>query len=74
MVKFSLKRLKQNNSIFQFSKKKSAIKLLPSDSNKVEIINQGTDFNNKEEQSIEKIIVPIETNKKVKSESQKTFY
>ena len=52
---------------FKISKfqKKPAIKLVPTESNKVEIINQGTDFNNKEEQSIEKIIVPIEkTNKK----------
>ena len=68
MVKFSLKRLKQNNSIFQFSKKKSAIKLLPSDSNK------GTDFNNKEETPIEnKINVHMDSDKKIKIKIKKRF-
>ena len=59
------KTLTKTFNISKFQKK-PAIKLVPTESNKVEIINQGTDFNNKEEQSIEKIIVPNETNKKVK--------
>jgi len=57
------KNLTKTFNISKFQKK-PAIKLVPSDSNKVEIINQGTDLNNKEEKSIEKIIVPIETKKK----------
>ena len=60
------KTLTKTFNISKFQKK-PAIKLVPSENtNKVEIINQGTDFINKEEQSIEKIIVPIEKNKKVK--------
>ena len=64
------KTLTKTFNISKFQKK-SAIKLVPSDSNKVEIVNQGTDLNNKEEKSIEKIIVPIETNKKVKIKMKK---
>ena len=67
------KTLTKTFNISKFQKK-PAIKLVPSDSNKVEIVNQGTNFNNKEEQSIEKIIVPIETtNKKVKIRKPKTI-
>ena len=64
------KTLTKTFNISKFQKK-PAIKLVPSDSNKVEIVNQGTDLNNKEEKSIEKIIVPIETNKKVKIKMKK---
>ena len=64
------KNLTKTFNISKFQKK-PAIKLVPSDSNKVEIVNQGTDLNNKEEKSIEKIIVPIETNKKVKIKMKK---
>ena len=55
-----------NVSKFQ---KKPAINLVPTDSNKIEIVNEGTDFK-KEEKPIEKIekniIVSMEPNKKVK--------
>ena len=64
------KTLTKTFNISKFQKK-PAIKLVPSDSNTVEIVNQGTDLNNKEEKSIEKIIVPIETNKKVKIKMKK---
>ena len=64
------KTLTKTFNISKFQKN-PAIKLVPSDSNKVEIVNQGTDLNNKEEKSIEKIIVPIETNKKVKIKMKK---
>ena len=66
------KTLTKTFNISKFQKK-PAIKLVPSDSNKVEIVNQGTDFKNKEEQSIEKNIVPIETNKKVKIRKPKNI-
>ena len=59
------KTLTKTFNISKFQKK-PAIKLVPSDSNKVEIVNQGTDFKNKEEQSIEKINVHLDSNKKVK--------
>jgi hypothetical protein len=64
------KTLTKQFNISKFQKK-PAIKLIPSESNKVEIVNQGTDLNNKEEKSIENIIVPIETNKKVKIKMKK---
>ena len=64
------KTLTKTFNISKFQKK-PAIKLIPSDSNKIEIVNQGTDLNNKEEQSIKKVIVPIETNKKVKIKMKK---
>ena len=64
------KTLTKQFNISKFQKK-SAIKLIPSESNRVEIVNQGTDFNNKEETPIEnKIIIPIEKNKKVKIKKQ----
>ena len=64
------KTLTKQFNISKFQKK-PAIKLIPSESNKVEIVNQGTDFNNKEETPIEnKIIIPIEKNKKVKIKKQ----
>ena len=66
------KTLTKTFNISKFQKK-PAIKLVPTESNKVEIINQGTDFNNKEEQSIEKIIVPNETYKKVKIRKPKNI-
>ena len=66
------KTLTKTFNISKFQKK-PAITLIPSDSNKIEIVNQGTDLNNKEEQSIKKIIVPIETNKKVKIRKPKTI-
>jgi hypothetical protein len=62
------KTLTKTFNISKFQKKPS-IKLVPSDSNKVEIVNEGTDFK-KEEKPIEKIekdiIVSMEPNKKVK--------
>ena len=70
-VKYWLKKTLLKPWISVNFKKKASIKLIPSASNKVEIVNQGTDLNNKEEKSIEKIIVPIETNKKVKIKMKK---
>ena len=67
------KTLTKTFNISKFQKK-PAIKLIPSDSNKVEIVNQGTDFKNKEEQSIEKLLFQLRLIKKLKSESQKQFY
>lgn len=62
------KTLTKTFNISKFQKKPS-IKLVPSDSNKVEIVNEGTDFK-KEEKPIEKIekdiIVSMEPSKKVK--------
>ena len=62
------KTLTKTFNISKFQKKPS-IKLVPSDSNKVEIVNEGTDFK-KEEKPMEKIekdiIVSMEPNKKVK--------
>ena len=62
------KTLTKTFNISKFQKK-PAIKLVPTDSNKVEIVHEGTDFK-KEEKPIEKIekdiIVSMEPNKKVK--------
>jgi len=62
------KTLTKTFNISKFQKKPS-IKLVPSDSNKVEIVNEGTDFK-KEEKPMEKIekdiIVSMEPSKKVK--------
>ena len=62
------KTLTKTFNISKFQKK-PAIKLVPTDSNKVEIVHEGTDFK-KEDKPIEKIekdiIVSIEPNKKVK--------
>ena len=62
------KTLTKTFNISKFQKK-PAIKLIPTDSNKVEIVHEGTDFK-KEEKPIEKIekdtIASIEPNKKVK--------
>lgn len=62
------KTLTKTFNISKFQKK-PAIKLVPSDSNKVEIVHEGTDFK-KEEKPIEKIekdiIVSMEPSKKVK--------
>ena len=62
------KTLTKTFNISKFQKK-PAIKLVPTDSNKVEIVHEGTDFK-KEEKPIEKIekdiIVSMEPSKKVK--------
>jgi hypothetical protein len=64
------KTLTKQFNISKFQKK-PAIKLIPSESNKVEIVNQGTDFNNKEETPIEnKINVHLDSNKKIKIKKQ----
>jgi hypothetical protein len=64
------KTLTKQFNISKFQKKPS-IKFIPSESNKVEIVNQGKDFNNKVETPIEnKIIIPIEKNKKIKIKKQ----
>ena len=59
------KTLTKTFNISKLFQKKPAIKLVPSDTNKVEIVNQGTDFNNKEETPIENKTY-IHPNEKVK--------